>query len=205
MYPSENPYINRRKSRHKILVICTGCNTVFPLQILHTPHCFLHASPSLTHCAYILTHLVCAVDMTNTLFTSYHSALPLTRRITTLYYPSHAYYHSALLLTRRITTLYYPSHVVLPLCTTPHTSYYHSVLPLTRRITTLYYPSHVVLPLCTTPHTSNYHSVLCNSFTLSFVSLCEARGICSLDCCSQGAPRRSQGPRSSVPRLSHGE
>ena len=50
---------------------------VFPLQILRTPHCFLHPSSSLTHCVYIITHLVCAFSLTNTLFTSYHSAPPL--------------------------------------------------------------------------------------------------------------------------------
>ena len=45
---------------------------VFPLQILRTPHCFLHTSSSLTHCVYILTHLLCAVSLINNLFTSYH-------------------------------------------------------------------------------------------------------------------------------------
>ena len=54
---------------------------VFLLQILCTPHCFLHASSSLTHCVYIITHLVCAVSLTNNLFTSYHSAPPLTPHV----------------------------------------------------------------------------------------------------------------------------
>ena len=47
---------------------------VFPLQILHTSHCFPHASSSLAHCVSIITHLVCAVSLTNNLFTNYHSA-----------------------------------------------------------------------------------------------------------------------------------
>ena len=60
------------------IVICSGCNVVFPLQILRTPRCFLHASSFLTHCVYVISHLVCAVSLTNNLFTSYHFAPPLT-------------------------------------------------------------------------------------------------------------------------------
>ena len=40
---------DKRKLRHIYVVICPGCNVLFPLQILHTSHCFPHASSSLTH------------------------------------------------------------------------------------------------------------------------------------------------------------
>ena len=98
---------------------------VFPLQILRTPHCFLHASSSLTHCVYIITHLVCPVSLTNNLFTSNH----------------------------------FPPHHTL----------------------------HVFCYPC------------------SPLSLCAGWRICPPDCCLWRAPRRGQGPCSSVPRVSHGE
>ena len=64
------------------IVICLGCNVVFALQILHTPHCFLHTSSSLIHCVYIIIHLVCAFDsVTINLFTSYQFPLPLTSHV----------------------------------------------------------------------------------------------------------------------------
>ena len=100
---------------------------VFPLQILRTPHCFPHASSSRTHCVYIITLLECAVDLTNNLFTSHHSAPP------------------------------------------PHTSCVS------------------LLSFC------------------SRLSLCVEWGIWPPDCCPWRAPRRGQGPHSSVPRLAHGE
>ena len=37
------------------------------------------------------------------------------------------------------------------------------------------------------------------------LSLCAGWRICPSDCCPQRAPRRGQGPHSSVPRLAHGE
>ena len=67
---------DKRKLRHIYVVICPGCKVLFPLQILHTSHCFPHASSSLTHCVSVLTQLVHAVDLTNNLFTSYHSPPP---------------------------------------------------------------------------------------------------------------------------------
>ena len=39
----------------------------------------------------------------------------------------------------------------------------------------------------------------------SLLSLCAVWRICPPDCCQWRAPRRGQGPRSSVPRLAHGE
>ena len=62
LYRSDNAYIDRRKLRHKIIVISPGCNVAFFLQILHTSHCLSHASSSLTHCVYITTHFVRAVS-----------------------------------------------------------------------------------------------------------------------------------------------
>ena len=62
MYRSDNAYIDRRKLKHKIIVISPGCNVAFFLQILRTSHCLSHASSSLTHCVYIITHFVCAVS-----------------------------------------------------------------------------------------------------------------------------------------------
>ena len=55
----------------RMLIICPGCNVVFPLQILRTPPCFRCASSSLTNCVYIITHLVCAfVSVTKNTFTN---------------------------------------------------------------------------------------------------------------------------------------
>ena len=61
-----------------IIVICPGCNAVFPLQIPRTPHCFLHASSSLTHCVYITYSFSVYFRFGQVLFTSYpFSSLPL--------------------------------------------------------------------------------------------------------------------------------
>ena len=57
-----------------------------------------------------------------------------------------------------------------------------------------------LLPLPTGPHTWCILSLI-----FSFMSLCTAWGIRPPDCCPQRAPRRGQGPRSSVSRLTHGE
>ena len=55
------------------------------------------------------------------------------------------------------------------------------------------------LPLRSTSHTLYLYCLF------SLLSLCAAWRICPPDCCLWRAPRRDQDPRSSVPRLSHGE
>jgi len=54
-----------------------------------------------------------------------------------------------------------------------------------------------------TPHAPQTSCVLLLLF--SFASLCAGWRICPQDCCQWRAPRRGQGPCSSVQRLSHGE
>ena len=55
------------------------------------------------------------------------------------------------------------------------------------------------LPLRSTSHTLYLYCLF------SLLSLCAAWRICPPDCCLWRAPRRDLDPRSSVPRLSHGE
>ena len=63
----------------------------------------------------------------------------------------------------------------------------------------------VTCSLVTTPYQlSHLLYIRILSLNLSFMSVRAAWGICPSDCCPQRAPRRGQGPRSSVSRLTHG-